>query len=148
MKRSYLKSLYISPLNKMLHRVRFLDDIWGAWQGCTNSFHSFLEAVNSIGSTYGITFTGECDKTVQFLDVTTSLDEGKLSTTMYVKPTDSTRYLNRRSFHSKHTFSGIPYSQFRRAAVICSDLQDREACITRMVEKFLKSYSLLNHLLK
>ena len=100
MKRSYLKSLYISPLNKMLHRVRFLDDIWGAWQGCTNSFHSFLEAVNSIGSTYGITFTGECDKTVQFLDVTTSLDEGKLSTTMYVKPTDSTRYLNRRSFHN------------------------------------------------
>ncbi len=58
---------------------------------------------------------------------------------MYVKPTDSTRYLHRRSYHSRHTFGGIPFSQFRRAAVICSDYSDREACIGRMEEKFVNS---------
>ena len=58
---------------------------------------------------------------------------------MYVKPTDCTRYLNRRSFHSKHTFTGMPFSQFRRAAVICSEMNDRVQCIQRMEQKFLDS---------
>ena len=129
----------ILPLNRMLHRLRFLDDVWGVWQGSAGLFQDFLKEVNSIGSNYGIAFTGNCDKSVEFLDVTTSIMEGKWSTTMYVKPTDSTRYLNRRSYHSKHTFSGIPYSQFRRAAVICSDLDDRKTCVSRMEEKFLNS---------
>ena len=74
------------------------------------------------------------------MDVTTTITaERNISTTMFVKPTDSKRYLNGRSFHSPHTFSGIPFSQFRRAAVICSSNVEREMCIERMVDKFLDS---------
>ena len=46
---------------------------------------------------------------------------------------------NLASFHSPHTFSGIPFSQFRRAAVICSSNVEKEKCIERMIEKFLDS---------
>ena len=122
-----------------MNRSRFLDDIWSCWNDTAEAFLRFLEMVNLVGSEIGITFTGECGKSVQFLDVTTTLNNGSISTTMFVKPTDSERYLNRRSYHSKHTFTGIPFSQFRRAAVICSDYTDREVCISRMEEKFVNS---------
>ena len=79
-------------------------------------------------------------KTVVFLDVESSiLENGEIKTTMYVKPTDSKRYLNRKSFHSTHTFKSLPFSQFRRAAVICSDVDDRLNNIERMISKFLDS---------
>jgi hypothetical protein len=94
---------------------------------------------NEVGKGFGVTMKGECSESVVFLDVTTNITEGRLTTTMYVKPTDSCRYLNRRSFHAPHTFSGIPFSQFRRAAVICSDTNRREQCIERMVSKFRDS---------
>ena len=76
---------------------------------------------------------------MEFLDVTTSICDGHLKTVLYIKPTDSTRYLNRRSYHSAHTFSGMPYSQYKRAAVIFSDFDDRKAAIQRMDEKFVRS---------
>jgi hypothetical protein len=131
--------LRVTPWNKLQHRCRFLDDIWGGWMDTVDVFRTFLKIVNEIGLELGVTFTGECGKSVEFLDVTTSISDGHLKTTMYVKPTDSTRYLNRKSYHSKHTFTGMPYSQFRRAAVICSDVLDREACIQRMEDKFVNS---------
>ena len=51
----------------------------------------------------------------------------------------SERYLHKRSYHSKHTFSGMVFSQFKRAALICSDITDRETHICRMENKFLNS---------
>ena len=126
-------------LNKMSHRARFLDDIWGIWGGSQESFILFLEKVNCVGKEFGVTFTGDCGTSVEFLDVTTRLENGSVETTMYVKPTDSTRYLDRRSYHSRHTFRGMPYSQFRRAVAICSSIDDREYHVQRMEQKFVDS---------
>ena len=58
---------------------------------------------------------------------------------MYVKPTDASRYLHRRSDHAAHTFKSIPYSQFRRAVVLCSEVEDRIKCIDYMAEKLKNS---------
>jgi hypothetical protein len=129
----------VVKLNYLDKRRRFLDDIWALWTGTGRLFTKFLTMFNEVGKGFGVTMKGECSESVVFLDVTTNITEGRLTTTMYVKPTDSCRYLNRRSFHAPHTFSGIPFSQFRRAAVICSDTNRREQCIERMVSKFRDS---------
>ena len=60
-------------------------------------------------------------------------------TKIYTKPTDASRYLNRRSDHSPHTFVGIPFSQFRRATVLCSKEEDKYKCIEYISEKLLNS---------
>jgi hypothetical protein len=99
----------------------------------------FKAAVNEVGTEFGITFTGECDKEVIFLDVTVMNTIEGLHTQMYIKPTDSARYLQRRSAHSQHVFSGIPYSQYRRAVVICSKDEDKLHSIDRMEKKFMES---------
>ena len=129
----------IKKLNMLRYRRRFLDDIWALWYGTYRTFDRFLDAFNKFGKTFGFTIKGDCSESVEFLDVTTSIEEGKITSKMYVKPTDSLRYLNRRSFHAPHTFSGIPYSQFRRASVICSNVTDRDSCIDKMVFKLCES---------
>ena len=58
---------------------------------------------------------------------------------MYVKPTDASRYLNRRSDHARHTFRSIPFTQFRRATVLCSEEPDRNQSIEYISEKLRNS---------
>ena len=85
------------------------------------------------------TLGGEVGSKVEFLDVKLTLTDEMLETSVFIKPTDSKHYLNRRSDHSRHVFKGIPYSQFRRAVVICSSTAEREKSIDYMEGKFLAS---------
>ena len=86
-----------------------------------------------------MTFKGDVDASVDFLDVTVRLTKNRFFTTMYVKPTDASRYLHRRSDHAAHTFKSIPYSQFRRAIVLCSEDEERIKCIDYMADKLKNS---------
>ena len=58
---------------------------------------------------------------INFLDVTVSVIGGKITTDLYVKPTDSHQYLHSSSCHPYHCKKGIPYSQALRLNRICSD---------------------------
>ena len=130
----------ISQLNKLLSRKRFLDDLFFGWMGTARQFTLFKSTLNEIGSQHGITFKGDVGKAVDFLDITINIHpDGSLTTKMYVKPTDATRYLNRRSDHSPHTFRSIPYSQFRRAVVLCSDPMEKAKCIDYITVKLINS---------
>ena len=101
----------------------------------------FLAVLNRIGGAdYGITFKGAVGSEVDFLDISISLkSDGKLETKLFVKPTDASRYLNRRSEHGPHTFKSTPFSQFRRAVVICSNENNRNHSILYMAKKCLDS---------
>ena len=130
----------VSPLNKILSRKRFLDDLFFGWTGTIRQFSKFKLALNEVGTKHGITFKGDVRKTVDFLDCTVYLQpNGCLTTKMYVKPTDASRYLNRRSDHSPHTFTSIPFSQFRRAAVLCSQKDEKAKCMDYISEKLMSS---------
>ena len=79
-------------------------------------------------------------KSIDFLHTTVTLhQDGKITTKMYVKPTDATRYLHRRSDHSPHTFRSIPFSQFRRAVVLCSDPVEKLKCVEYISKKLANS---------
>ena len=139
------KILLIDPkicnLNLLLSRKRFLDDLFFGWLGDEGQFTHFTSILNEVGTKHGITFKGGVGKSVDFLDTTISLDisDGSLTTKLYVKPTDATRYLNRRSDHSPHTFISIPFSQFRRAAILCSDPSEKIECMDYIAEKLTNS---------
>ena len=109
------------------------------WKGSSRVFEIFLNAVNKVGEKYGITLKGEVKDMVNFLDMSTMLIGNSIRTCMYIKPTDAKRYLHRKSDHSLHTFKSTPYSQFRRAVVICSDPDDRDYFINVMLLKFIDS---------
>ena len=129
----------ISQLNKIKDRVRFLDDIFFKWLGNIESFELFKSVFNAVGRNFNFSVKGEVGQSVEFLYTVVSIEDKKLNTKIFIKPTDSPRYLNRRSDHSAHTFRAIPFSQFRRAVVICSKEKDKIECIEYMVNKFKDS---------
>ena len=117
-----------------------MDDLWFGWIGTEREFTLFKSELNKVGKVEGITFKGSVGKSVDFLDTTVSLKgNGQITTSLYTKPTDASRYLHRRSDHGQHTFKSIAYSQFRRAIVLCSDENDRLRCIDYMSEKLRNS---------
>ena len=61
---------------------------------------------------------------VNFLDVTVKVDNGFLSTTIYLKPTDSHVCLNVNSCHPEHVIKNIPKVQLTHLRRICSDTVD------------------------
>ena len=108
------------------------------WRGTARL--AFKSVLNRIGNEDGITFKGGVKPSVDFLDARVRLiTDGMIKTKLFVKPTDVSRYLHRRSGHGPHTFRSMAYSQCRRAVVICSDTNGRSAAIEYMTEKFLNS---------
>ena len=111
-------------------RKRFLDGIFQEWYGTKAEFEMYKESINKVGIELGFTVKGDCEKTIEFLDVQVSIDPSGHKTDLHIKPTDANRYLNRKSYHSQHTFRATPFSQFRRAVLICSDSIDRVDAFT------------------
>ena len=64
------------------------------------------------------------DSEINFLDVKVKLNNGKITTTLYRKETDSLSYLDYSTCHPKSCKNAIPYSQFLRLRRICSDDDD------------------------
>ncbi|XP_070576154.1 uncharacterized protein [Ptychodera flava] len=88
---------------------RFIDDLHGIWTLGEDKLLRYHKYLNSIHPS--IKFTLEYGKTKQhFLDISTSIVNGKVETDLYTKPTDSGRYLSPSSHHPRHIFNSIVYS--------------------------------------
>ena len=68
-----------------------------------------------------IKFTVEWSRSsIPFLDTRVLLENGRLSTDLHVKPTDTHQYLAANSCHPCHCKEAIPFSQALRMRCICS----------------------------
>ena len=105
------------PLWKLIKFLkRFIDDIFLMWGGTKRQFQQLVDNLNKLTSEFDITF-GEYSigNSVNFLDVTLTIDkDGFINYTLYRKPTDSRLYLKVGSFHPKHVFSSVAFSQMLR----------------------------------
>ena len=78
------------------------------------------------------------EASISFLDLNVKLSNGKLQTSMYVKPTDRHQYLQVQSSHPKHTKRSIVYSQTLRVSRACSQEEDYKNYCNQMKSWFLK----------
>ena len=105
---------------------RYIDDIF--WPHGEDELERFTRHLNST-----IKFTIEKSRTaVNFLDTTVSLENNRLETNLFVKPTNRNNYLPFDSAHLYHCKKGLPYSQFIWIRRICSkplDFKQNCPCI-------------------
>ena len=86
-----------------------------------------------------IKFTYEfSEASINFLDLNVKLCDGKLQTSLYVKPIDRHQYLHLRSSHPNHTKRSIVYSQTLRVSRACSQEEDYKNYCNQMKSWFLK----------
>ena len=110
----FIKCPGLIPPEAYLWR-RFIDDIFGIWKGTERQLLSFITRLNEATTDYGIRFGDQqFGSSVNFLDVTVSVEEGELEYKLYRKPTDARNYLRTDSFHPRHVFRSVVFSQMLR----------------------------------
>lgn len=115
--------------------LRYLDDVFIIWDN-KYSINKFDEQLNNMHPQ--LTFKMESDKsTIAFLDIKLSLKDGKISTDVFYKPTDSHQFLQFKSCHPRHIKINIPYSQAIRLCTIVDDPDIKEARLHDMKQYFL-----------
>ena len=94
--------------------------------GPRDNLDTFLQFVSSFLPSLKFSWSIS-DTSVNFLDLTISVDAGNLSTYIYYKETDSHSYLFCFSSHLSTCKDSIPYAQFKRLRRICSNGDDFNA---------------------
>ena len=73
---------------------------------------------------------------IDFLDLHIELQDGRITTDLYTKPTNTGAYLHYDSYHSSSTKDGIVFSQALRVKSICSDPAKTTEHLHVLGEKF------------
>ncbi|XP_071177436.1 uncharacterized protein [Mytilus edulis] len=111
--------ILLSVPYKPLSWLRFIDDIDMKWNDTAEHLQDFLDHCNQFHQS--IKFTSEfSSEKIAFLDTTTFVKNGVMTTDLHTKKTDKHQFLSPKSCHPKHCSRSIPYSQAIRLKRICS----------------------------
>jgi hypothetical protein len=81
---------------------RYIDDGFGIWGGDLKSLLRFVDHANSIHENIKIELRWN-RLSIEFLDTLVKIDNGRVYTDLYTKPTDKHLYLRADSCHPPHT---------------------------------------------
>ena len=108
-----------SDFHELPYFGRYRDDCLSLWTDSVQRLNDFFTYLNSLDN--DLQFTMEIgDSEICFLDLKISLENNKLSTTVYSKPTDSHLYLHAKSCHKSSSIDGIQKGVALRLRRICS----------------------------
>lgn len=116
---------------------RYVDDIFTVWNDDWGSFETFFQKLNDLVPNIKFKVEWEVDGKLPFLDVLVIRDNGKLSFSVYRKPTHSGSYLHYFSNHSVQVKRSMASGLFLRALRICSPqyLDQELNCIKKQLSK-------------
>ena len=98
---------------------RYIDDVFFIWTHKEEKLQLILTDLNNYNP--HVKFKYEFNKVhILFMDLNASFCNGKLTTDLYVKPTDQHQYLHYTSAYLNHTKRSIVYGQALRLSRICS----------------------------
>jgi hypothetical protein len=123
-----------------LLQLRLIDDVFGLFEGSQEELLGWVKYLNDCHPT--IKFTIEISKTeIPFLDTLVYVDNGKIKTKLYKKPTDNKQYLHFDSEHPQHVKNAIPYAQALRYRRIIEDDDLLDVELNKLQTNFLaRSY--------
>ena len=116
---------------------RYIDYIFFIWICGKDHLETFLEELNNFNP--NLKFTSESnEKQILFLDLKVKLNEGKISTDLYIKSADRHQYIHFTPSHSNYINRSIVYSQGLRVKRICSEKEYFLKHMRKMKLWFLK----------
>ena len=102
---------------------RYIDDIFFIWTHGKEHLETFLQELNNFNPDLKFTYESN-EKEIPFFDLKMKLNEGKISTDLYIKSTDRHQYLHFTSSYPNHTKRSVVYGQGLRVKRICSEKED------------------------
>lgn len=114
---------------------RFIDDIVFIWSGSREECLDFIAKLNT--NPYNIFLTANISETsVDFLDLTLSLQNNRIVTNLHRKQTATNSLLHFSSFHPTHLKKGIPVGQFLRLRRNCTEHRDFKKNAKELTTRF------------
>ena len=98
-------------------------DIFFIWTHGKEHLETFLQELNNFNPDLKFTYESN-EKEIPFLNLKVNLNEGKISTDLYIKSTDRHQYLHFTSSPPNHIKRSIVYSQGLRVKTIYSEKED------------------------
>lgn len=149
------EDVFLKCTKKPLYYWRYLDDIWGIWEGSKEEFGEFLSILNNHDPS--IQLESEIhSQSINFLDTTVFKGKNfnsthKLEVKVFFKKTDLHALLFKSSFHPKHIFRGLVKSQLLRFHRICTQSESFMEAVTILFTSLRKrgySRQFLRHCLR
>lgn len=109
---------------------RFLDDVLLIFDSNILNVSDLSEIMNNLDPDMNFKLESS-GRTINFLDIEISAENGCVVTDIFYKPTDSKQYLDFHSHHPRHVKIALPYNLSRR---ICTIVSDRELRKKRLLE--------------
>ena len=103
--------------------------------------HIYLYIVDWLNSLYPgvVKFKHEFStKSVEFLDLIISIENSKIETNLYIKPSNKQLYLDFFSNHPDHCKKGVIYGQALRVIERCSNKKDADIHLENLKSKLIK----------
>ena len=116
----FLEGQHLQPLVWL----QCIDDTFFIWTHGEESLRKFLE-LNDFNQYIKFTYEHSAEN-IPFLDLKVGLKDGKISTDLYVKPTDHHQYLHFSSAHANHDKCSIVFSRTLRISRLFSNDSDFE----------------------
>lgn len=125
----------------LLFYKRFIDDVFVIWLRDPNPSHDGIfwhQFTTEMHQWHGLKWTCETPKsTVNFMDLTITILEGRLKTTLYEKPQNLYLYLPPHSSHPKGVLSGLVFRQVLCARRLRTLQQDADNKIKEFFQRLL-----------
>ena len=119
---------------KNIFYKRFIDDIFMVWNGTVEQLKQFIKNINTIHPTIKFDAKYSVDS-IDFLDTHIyKTENGKLCTTLHIKPTDRHSYLHHKSYHPTAAKLSIVYSQSLRIRRICTEDSEYDKHSKKLIE--------------
>ena len=108
---------------------QFIDDVLGIWlvpdltSGPDQQWHQFTDALNN--PKYGLTWdVSNLSHTVHFMDITISIQDHRIHTTLYEKPSNLNLYIPPHSCHPPGLLPGIVHGMILQFHTLCTNPDD------------------------
>ena len=116
---------------------RFIDDVFMLFKGSREQCQEFVSWLNSLEPGV-IKFKHEYStEKVDFLDLTIAIENGRLVTNLFIKPSNQQLYLDFKSNHPDPCKEGVIFGQALRVLERCSKKEDSEAHLDNLKSKLV-----------
>lgn len=130
------EKLLLAEFDELLYYRRYIDDIFAIWlppaAGASIRWHQFTSMLNSFGKLRWT--TTPLSTTVNFLDLTLTIENSRISCCMYEKEMNLYLYISPRSCHPPGVLYGLIVGNFFRIYTLCSKSTDRR----RLLNQFFR----------
>eukprot|EP00956_Cyclotella_meneghiniana_P020164 scaffold35241_cov64-Cyclotella_meneghiniana.AAC.2 len=121
--------------------LRFIDDGIGVWRVDADPAvfqQQWAEFKSDMQQWYGLTWTfTEPSNTVDFMDLTISIVDGKIETTIFEKSQNLYLYIPPHSSHPRGVLTGLIFGQVLRFRRLCTHRHDADTKIKQFIQRLM-----------